>query len=106
MKSGIDDTQILRKDCSVNLSNGDKFGLLPDTFWYEVIYYSDSDTMRIPADVSENNTEEYKTDDNAEETMTSDTTSPQADQNETVHDVDRLEPSTIGNYLKTFQFNM
>ncbi|KAM3957718.1 uncharacterized protein ACR2FA_008230 [Aphomia sociella] len=38
IKKGIEDTQILRQNSTVNLNNGDKFGMLPDSYWYEVLH--------------------------------------------------------------------
>ncbi|XP_039755346.1 aprataxin and PNK-like factor isoform X1 [Pararge aegeria] len=49
--------QILLQDKTIPLFNGDRFGLLPDTFWYEVLFCSG---MEAPTNIeSEKNTEEY-----------------------------------------------
>ncbi|CAB3259549.1 unnamed protein product [Arctia plantaginis] len=42
-KSNIVETEILQQNNIISLSNGDKFGLIPDTFWYEVIHCSELD---------------------------------------------------------------
>ncbi|CAH0694359.1 unnamed protein product [Spodoptera exigua] len=36
---------ILRQDCSVELTHGNKFGLLPEVFWYEVHQFPDDDLI-------------------------------------------------------------
>ncbi|XP_052750021.1 aprataxin and PNK-like factor isoform X2 [Galleria mellonella] len=46
LKKGIEETQILRQNCTVNLYNGDKFGMLPDSCWYEVLYCTNSDVSK------------------------------------------------------------
>ncbi|KAJ0178533.1 hypothetical protein K1T71_006356 [Dendrolimus kikuchii] len=38
IKKNIDTTEILKQNDMSTLSNGDKFGILPQTYWYEVIY--------------------------------------------------------------------
>ncbi|XP_037972709.2 aprataxin and PNK-like factor isoform X3 [Plutella xylostella] len=42
IKKETEDTEILRKDETVNLSNGDRFGLLPGSYWYELLELPDS----------------------------------------------------------------
>lgn len=41
-KKNCADTEILHQNNTIFLNNGDKFGLLPDHFWYEVIKFLDS----------------------------------------------------------------
>lgn len=48
MKKGTDETQILKINCTVNLCNGDKFGLLPDSYWYEVLHCTSMDVNQSP----------------------------------------------------------
>lgn len=70
---------ILRQDCSVELSHGNKFGLLPEVFWYEVhkLTNEDSnesnedDTVLVPNGVSV---------DSNDRTSTSEDDDPQANQ--------------------------
>ncbi|XP_026499950.2 aprataxin and PNK-like factor isoform X1 [Vanessa tameamea] len=49
--------EILHLGSSKTLHNGDRFGLLPDDFWYEVIYCPDGEDSGKTE--SEKNTEEY-----------------------------------------------
>ncbi|XP_046968849.1 aprataxin and PNK-like factor [Vanessa cardui] len=48
--------EILNLGSSKTLNSGDRFGLLPEDFWYEVIYCPDGDDSKTE---SEKNTEEY-----------------------------------------------
>uniref|UniRef100_A0A2A4K6H3 Aprataxin and PNK-like factor PBZ domain-containing protein n=1 Tax=Heliothis virescens TaxID=7102 RepID=A0A2A4K6H3_HELVI len=56
------ETHLLQQDCTVLLCHGDKFGLLPDHFWYEVLHCPDQDTPGTatpdPTDKEINNEEE------------------------------------------------
>ncbi|KAI5644120.1 zinc-finger (CX5CX6HX5H) motif domain-containing protein [Phthorimaea operculella] len=57
IKKGSGETQILKQACTVNLSNGDKFGLLPNSFWFEVLHCSGVDISRSPEKAADDNTE-------------------------------------------------
>ncbi|KAJ2944178.1 hypothetical protein O0L34_g18155 [Tuta absoluta] len=57
IKKGSEEAQILKQSCTVNLSNGDKFGLLPNSFWFEVLHCASVDVSRSPEKASEENTE-------------------------------------------------
>ncbi|XP_050352033.1 aprataxin and PNK-like factor isoform X3 [Nymphalis io] len=50
-------TEILQLGSSKILNNGDRFGLLPDDFWYEIIYCPEGEDFGRSD--SEKNTEEY-----------------------------------------------
>ncbi|XP_041987232.1 aprataxin and PNK-like factor isoform X3 [Aricia agestis] len=55
-KKGSEEKEILKKDSVINLSNGDRFGLLPDAFWYEVVKCINGSQATVKEDA---NTEEY-----------------------------------------------
>ncbi|XP_052741817.1 aprataxin and PNK-like factor isoform X2 [Bicyclus anynana] len=57
IKKGSTDTEILKQNSTTSLFNGDRFGLLPDTFWYEVLFCSGLEAPKSCE--SEKNTEEY-----------------------------------------------
>ncbi|XP_049874593.1 aprataxin and PNK-like factor isoform X2 [Pectinophora gossypiella] len=38
VKKNSEETAVLKQNCVVNLANGDKFGLLPNTYWYEILH--------------------------------------------------------------------
>lgn len=65
IKKGLKETEILRQNNTITLCNGDKFGLLPDAYWYEVLFCSNLET---PSVNSEKNTEEYTVGNNDETT--------------------------------------
>jgi hypothetical protein len=44
LKKDTSDTQILKQHCTINISNGDRFGLLPDSYWFELLNCSSDDT--------------------------------------------------------------
>ncbi|CAH0584030.1 unnamed protein product [Chrysodeixis includens] len=46
-------TELLQQDCTVSLCHGDRFGLLPDQYWYEVLDCPDQDSQDIPTDQEE-----------------------------------------------------
>lgn len=48
VKKGTDQTQILKINCTASLCNGDKFGLLPDSYWYEVLHCTSIDLNQSP----------------------------------------------------------
>ena len=52
MKKSIE-THLLHQDSMVCLCHGDKFGLLPDHFWYEVIHCPDQDSIEERQTISE-----------------------------------------------------
>ncbi|XP_047993685.1 aprataxin and PNK-like factor isoform X2 [Leguminivora glycinivorella] len=54
-KKGSEEKQVLKKSCKEILDNGDRFGLLPGSYWYEVLHCT-TDTDSQATDVS--NTEE------------------------------------------------
>ncbi|XP_045766795.1 aprataxin and PNK-like factor isoform X1 [Maniola jurtina] len=56
IKKGVTNMEVLRQNNTITLCNGDKFGLLPDTFWYEVIFCSGLEANNVD---TERNTEEY-----------------------------------------------
>ncbi|XP_059050714.1 aprataxin and PNK-like factor isoform X2 [Achroia grisella] len=58
-KEGTQNTEILRQNCSVALNNGDKFGMLPDSCWYEVLYCTISDVNKTPEDQGVDESDRY-----------------------------------------------
>lgn len=52
MKKSIE-THLLHQDTVVCLCHGDKFGLLPDHFWYEVIHCPDQDCIEERSTISD-----------------------------------------------------
>ncbi|XP_026325107.1 aprataxin and PNK-like factor isoform X2 [Hyposmocoma kahamanoa] len=48
VKKGTDQTQVLKINCTASLCNGDKFGLLPDSYWYEVLHCTSIDLNQSP----------------------------------------------------------
>lgn len=65
IKKGLKETEILRQNNTITLCNGDKFGLLPDAYWFEVLFCSNLETPNVN---SEKNTEEYTVGNNDETT--------------------------------------
>ncbi|XP_075978572.1 uncharacterized protein LOC142978140 isoform X2 [Anticarsia gemmatalis] len=55
IKKNTTDTEILQQNSTISLNNGDKFGLIPDNFWYEVIHCPD--IPESPLEVSKENEE-------------------------------------------------
>ncbi|XP_028170148.1 aprataxin and PNK-like factor isoform X1 [Ostrinia furnacalis] len=57
IRKGTEEVQIIKKDCTVNLDNGDRFGLLPNTYWYELLHCAftdgDKDDEQIQSQVYE-----------------------------------------------------
>ncbi|KAL4713127.1 hypothetical protein ACJJTC_004513 [Scirpophaga incertulas] len=43
-KKGNKETQILNQNSSIIINNGDRFGLLPDSYWYELMYCANTET--------------------------------------------------------------
>lgn len=46
MKKGTEETEVLKRDCTADLGNGDKFGLLPGSYWYEILHCTSMDIPR------------------------------------------------------------
>ncbi|CAG4950957.1 unnamed protein product [Colias eurytheme] len=46
-KKDKSDVQVLKCDCEIELFHGDRFGLLPDSLWFEVISYTTNDEAAI-----------------------------------------------------------
>ncbi|KAL0822834.1 hypothetical protein ABMA28_004831 [Loxostege sticticalis] len=43
IRKGTEEVQIVKQNCIINLDNGDKFGLLPNTYWYELLHCAFAD---------------------------------------------------------------
>lgn len=43
IRKGTEEVQIVKQNCMINLDNGDKFGLLPNTYWYELLHCAFAD---------------------------------------------------------------
>ncbi|KAJ8713218.1 hypothetical protein PYW07_013588 [Mythimna separata] len=62
MKKSIE-MHLLHQDTTVCLCHGDKFGLLPEHFWYEVLHCPDVDSVEEGATISETTENGVHTDD-------------------------------------------
>ncbi|XP_038206306.1 aprataxin and PNK-like factor isoform X2 [Zerene cesonia] len=60
-KKDKSDIQVLKCDCEVDLSNGDRFGLLPDSHWFEIIIHPTNEQDAIESEEvhEQENTENY-----------------------------------------------
>ncbi|XP_045450767.1 aprataxin and PNK-like factor [Melitaea cinxia] len=69
-KKGTNETEILKQGNSITLKSGDRFGLLPETYWYEVVHClelvesEDSETQKC--------TEEYPLEEAKDQNVTND----------------------------------
>ncbi|RVE46171.1 hypothetical protein evm_009175 [Chilo suppressalis] len=46
IKKSTKETEILKQNCTLNISNGDRFGLLPNSYWYELLHCTVSDVAQ------------------------------------------------------------
>lgn len=60
IKNNIAETEILQQNNIISLSIGDKFGLIPDTFWYEVIHCTEREIPQKTAGSTNESMEEEK----------------------------------------------
>lgn len=69
-KKGTNETEILRQGNSITLNSGDRFGLLPETYWYEVIHCLE--LVESEGSETQKCTEEYPLDEVKDENVTND----------------------------------
>ncbi|CAG9793642.1 unnamed protein product [Diatraea saccharalis] len=70
IKKGTQETHILKQSCASDIRNGDRFGLLPDSYWYELLHCAIADEdQQIPSNIIQGNedidsaeTEPFETD--------------------------------------------
>ncbi|XP_045495811.1 aprataxin and PNK-like factor isoform X2 [Colias croceus] len=60
-KKDKSDVQVLKCDCEIELFHGDRFGLLPDSLWFEVISFPTNEEAAIENEAisEQENTEKY-----------------------------------------------